>query len=416
MSEGASRPGRPPPRAVALAVGRAVVRVLGSFHLAVLLIVLLLVLTWFGTMAQATRTLYDVQREYFESAFVVVRLGPMPLLLPGAYLLLSVLLVNLVVGGIVRMRKRKATLGVLIAHLGIVLLLVGSYVEHSASDKGFVRLQEGQAAETFMSHDEWEVVIAERLASGRLREHLVPQNQLENLVDGARKRFTAPDLPFAVELSGWARNCQIVQVGEGRGVGGLALDVREPVTKGDQINVPGLMASRLDASGTEHRALLYGLQLYPWSFEEGGRRFEVDLRRRTWPLGEGAHAFAVRLDTFDMETHPGSGMARSFSSHVTVLEGGTARRVHIRMNEPLRYRGYTFYQASYGPPDGRGPPWSQLAVVRNPSDRVPLIACLVIAFGLALHFIRKLVMHVARQPRSSRAVPVAATPLVAGDA
>ena len=140
MSEGASRTGRPALRTVAWAAGRAVLRVLGSFRLAVLLIVLLLVLTWFGTMAQATRTIYDVQREYFESAFVVVRLGSMPLLLPGAYLLLSVLLVNLVVGGILRMRKRKATLGVLIAHLGIVLLLVGSYVEHSASDKGFVRL------------------------------------------------------------------------------------------------------------------------------------------------------------------------------------------------------------------------------------------------------------------------------------
>ncbi|MGE0192954.1 MAG: cytochrome c biogenesis protein ResB [Planctomycetota bacterium] len=377
--------------------GRAGLRFAGSFHLAVLVLVLLLVLTWFGTMAQATRTIYDVQREYFESAFVLVHAGPVPLLLPGAYLLLAVLLVNLVLGGIVRMRKRKATLGVLVAHLGIVLLLVGSYVEHQGSDKGFVRLREGQTAESFMSHEEWEVVIAERLAGGLLREHLVPQAQLERLVDGDRRRFTAPDLPFAVELSGWARNARIAEVGEGRGVGGLALEVLDPVTKGDQINVPGLVASLRDASGTVHRALLYGLQMHPFAFEEGGRRFELDLRRRTWPLGGGAHPFAVRLDDFEMETHPGSGMARSFSSHVTVLEGGTARRVHIRMNEPLRHRGYTFYQASYGPPDGRGPPWSQLAVVRNPSDRVPLIACIVIALGLALHFVRKLVVHVARQ-------------------
>jgi len=75
------------------------------------------------------------------------------------------------------------------------------------------------------------------------------------------------------------------------------------------------------------------------------------------------------------------------------------------MNEPFRHRGYTFYQSGWGPPNAAPgtPLFSTFSVVRNPSDRVPLIACLVIAAGMLLHFGRKLVLHVRSQARGRAA-------------
>jgi hypothetical protein len=379
---------------------RLLVRVFSSYRLAFVLLMLLLVLTYFGTMAQADRALYDVQKEYFESAFVTVHVGPLPLLLPGAYLLLSVLLVNLVVGGMVRMRRRVASFGVLLTHVGIVVLLVGSFVEHQFSAKGYIRLREGEAADEFRSHDEWEVAVTERLAGGRVREHLIPPEVLEDATGSRQRDARAATLPFAVRLSNYARNGRPRPAGGTRfGIDGYLLDVLEPVKRSDEMNVPGLVVSVRDSGGTQRQAILWGLQQQPWVLEDGGRRFEFDLRRRTWPLGDAGHGFSVRLDTFERQLHPGSGMARSFSSHVTKIEGATAQQVHITMNEPMRHRGYTFYQASWGPSDGQGPLWSQLAVVRNPSDQVPLIACLIIAAGLLFHFGRKLILHVLRESR-----------------
>jgi hypothetical protein len=68
------------------------------------------------------------------------------------------------------------------------------------------------------------------------------------------------------------------------------------------------------------------------------------------------------------------------------------------MNEPLRHRGYTFYQSGWGPEGSEEgtPRWSTFSVVRNPADRVPLIGCVVIAAGLLFHFGRKLVLHIGR--------------------
>ena len=64
----------------------------------------------------------------------------------------------------------------------------------------------------------------------------------------------------------------------------------------------------------------------------------------------------------------------------------TTRNV-IRMNEPLRHRGYTFYQASFTADDiGEA---TVLAVVRNSGRLFPYISSVIVCFGMLLHlFIR----------------------------
>ena len=52
------------------------------------------------------------------------------------------------------------------------------------------------------------------------------------------------------------------------------------------------------------------------------------------------------------------------------------------MNNPLRYAGLTFYQASFDNNDRT----TILQVVRNPSWLLPYIACGVMSFGLLWQF------------------------------
>jgi cytochrome c biogenesis protein ResB len=52
------------------------------------------------------------------------------------------------------------------------------------------------------------------------------------------------------------------------------------------------------------------------------------------------------------------------------------------MNQPLRYDGKAFYQASFG----KGDTLSILQVVDNPGWRLPYIACAMVALGLLVHF------------------------------
>jgi cytochrome c biogenesis protein len=58
--------------------------------------------------------------------------------------------------------------------------------------------------------------------------------------------------------------------------------------------------------------------------------------------------FEVRLDRFETEYYP-QGMVKAWKSTVTILEGGAGVLTQtIQVNKPLAYRGFNFYQTSYG--------------------------------------------------------------------
>lgn len=59
--------------------------------------------------------------------------------------------------------------------------------------------------------------------------------------------------------------------------------------------------------------------------------------------------FQLRCDAFAIEYYP-NGMPRSYRSRVTVIDNGQpVRTTDIEVNQPLTYKGVTFYQSSYQP-------------------------------------------------------------------
>ncbi len=378
---------------------KKIVRFLGSFELAFVLLILLGVLTFVGTLEQQHMSLYDVQAKYFESAVLVYWLGdtvPIPML--GAYLLLTIFSVNILVGGILRLRKGKATYGILVAHIGIVTLLMGSFVEFQLSRKGMMRIHEGETGSSFHSTQAWETAVRMVNRDGTSREYVIPEKHFDGLADGGSTTYSHPDLPFKLVLTGYAHNSEPRPERPdevGLGVDGFMLQAKNDVTAGDVINVPGLTATVVPTDGTKaRRAILWGGEHSPWAFMSGKRQAQIHLRRRTWEL-----PFAVRLKRFVHKTHAGTGMAKEFSSYVTKIEDGKVRDIHITMNEPLRHEGVTLYQSGWGPQNA--PPGTQMysdfSVVENPMDRMPIVACAIITLGLLWHFGRRLLNHLAAE-------------------
>ena len=67
------------------------------------------------------------------------------------------------------------------------------------------------------------------------------------------------------------------------------------------------------------------------------------------------------------------------------------------MNEPLRYKGYTFYQSSFiETPDGET---SVLAAVKNYGRMFPYISSIIMCIGLLIHLFMKLPALFNKQKR-----------------
>jgi hypothetical protein len=381
---------------------RAALGVLSSLGLSCTLLVLLGLLTWLGTLEQVDYGLFEVQKKYFESLFLVHDFGALSIPLPGAGLVLGLLFVNILLGGIVRLRKGWSMAGILVTHIGIALMLVSGFVKLFFSNDGHVTLYEGQSASAFQSYYRWELAIAEDLGDGRLREYKVPQEDFADALTGAPVTLRAAGLPFALELEHFLPNCSPLPKGPMFDVDLPVVDgfflQAHPRDKEAERNVAGLYATAIGADGKRHQGILWGVESAPWTVSTPEGRFGIELRKEQYPM-----PFTVRLEDFTKEDHPGIDMPKAFSSDVTVVQNDTSRPVRIEMNQPLREGGLVLYQASWGPagsPPGT-PLFSTLSVVRNPADQWPLVSCIVIASGLLLHFSRKLARYVRVEARNA---------------
>ena len=170
-----------------------------SFGLSCTLLLFLFLLTFLGTIEQAEHGLYDVQKKYFESAFLVHWLfGSVPIPLPGAYLLMVILACNLTLGGLVKIRKRKATVGVMVIHVGIIVLLLAGFVKLKFSEDGFLTLyEEGRApalmtsSDEFQSYHEWEIVIFDGAQPKDVKELIIPDEEFLFLPQDFTRTFVA---------------------------------------------------------------------------------------------------------------------------------------------------------------------------------------------------------------------------------
>jgi hypothetical protein len=99
--------------------------------------------------------------------------------------------------------------------------------------------------------------------------------------------------------------------------------------------------------------------------------------------------FTLKLEDFTHDVYTGTTVPKNFSSRVQLMNTETKenREVLIYMNNPLRYNGETYYQASFEP----GDKVSILQVVRNPSWLTPYLACVMVGAGLLIQFLSHLV-------------------------
>lgn len=364
-----------------------------SFGLAVVLIMVLFLLTLFGTLEQVDHGLYDVQKKYFESLWLVHWLGPVPIPLPGGFLVLSVFTFNLILGGLVRMRKYWKRPGILIVHLGMLLMMAAGLVTFKFSKGGAMTLFPNERSDEVLSYYDWQIEIQK---PGDKDTLVIAQEDFRDLSSGEERTFYSGTLPFDIVLSDYSRNAVPLPAGpmiQDRvdAIDGYFLRALPKANEAER-NIPGAKVTLRDKkSGEEQSALLWGMATEPASFKTGDETWTIDLGKTRWSL-----PFAIQLDEFIRETHPGTGMDAYFESKITKIDPTGDEKIRVHMNHPLRHEGTTVFQQGWGPSNALPgqPLFSTFAIVRNPADHWPLYSCLIISFGLTVHFLQRLTKYV----------------------
>jgi hypothetical protein len=386
-------------------------RLLSSFGLATSLLVILMLLTWLATLEQVHFGLHTTLEKYFHyTKFIVFpdagiiseklidkRLPP----LPGGFWVCALLTLNLILGGLIRIRKGMKTIGVVIAHFGIVFMIIAGGVAQLKEQRGVMMLGENadssypNVADYAQSFTETVIEISEIKDSKVIGPvHFVKDAYYRDLNGEKRRVVRLPQLPFDLELQGYVQNAKPTSTAS------MAPDRGEPVVddwflfsqephKETEMDMPGLHARVLDRDGKsgEH-FLLAMVARHPITVQANGRNFIIHFGKRIWPV-----PFKVKLVDARSEYHPNTTRPKSFESDIIRIEGENELSFLIEMNEPMRHGGLTLYQRTMMngvTGQDREASVSGFEVVKNPSDKWPEYCIYMSGFGLCLHFIMKL--------------------------
>jgi hypothetical protein len=372
-------------------------KLLTSLRLTVVLLCAGLLLVFVGTLAQVHEGLYQAQTRYFKSWFVwhpTIGDYQWPILLPGGYLLGTLLIINLLAAHATRFKFTKKKIGILLVHAGVVCLLLGQLLTDAFSSESAMRLSEGETKNYSQDFRANELVVIDTTDPQddevvSIAEHLVAPG----------REIRPEQFPFMLRILNYWPNAALfthptngsipIAATKGAGLGLHVVPLGSTVSMDDR-NLPSAIVEVFTPQASLGSWLVSCEMGAKQEFTYQDRSYQLALRFKRY-----YQPFYLRLAKFTHEKYRGTEIPKNFASrvHIERPDTGENREVLIYMNNPLRYDGKTFYQAGF---DERDPRVTILQVVRNPSWLTPYFACSLVALGLIVQFVTHLVGFAAK--------------------
>lgn len=390
--DAAATPPRPAP------AGPSIFKLASSLRLTVVLLAMSMVLILAGTLAQVNEGVWTAVARYFRSPFTWIEFqlfvprkiakipGAMPF--PGGLTLGLLLFFNLLAAHFSRFKLSWKRAGIITAHIGVLLLLVGEFVTGAAAKEGNMTIWEGSSSSFTEDTRTAELAIVDPADPEKDNVIVIPGRMLASSL-GTISRDV---MPFDVTINEYMPNSRLLgpmqttavqKAKADTGAGTQVAATPAPTASGVDASNVDIPSAYITVSTKDKQKLgNYLVSVYldsPQTVELNGKIYEIALRfTRTYK------PYSLHLIKFRHDRYVGTDKPRNFSSQVRLVDPDrhVDREVTISMNNPLRHAGETFYQASFK----QGDSGTVLQVVRNPGWLLPYVSCGLVTLGLVAHF------------------------------
>ena len=335
----------------------------------------LLFLLFCGTIAQKYIGLYEAQSKYFSSFFFWFYFIP----LPAGWTAMGIIFSSLLCKSIFYTKNIRKHLGSFVTHWGIIILLAGGFLTALFSQEAYMLIPEGKQTNILSDYHKVELAITNKKTKQTIifKEKTLIENKI----------LSNELLPFNLENIEFMKNTELIKrdTAEKEPFEGFAkiFEIRKKKKdKESENNISGLTFEIIQNGKKRIYSIFEGMpitQHVKWEDE----KYKVELR----PI-QNHLPFAIYLIDFEKTYYPGANQVRSYKSTVILKTKDSEQKRVIKMNQPLRYKGYTFYQSSFI--QDKDLESTVLAVVKNAGRVFPYFSSLIVCLGLLLHILLRL--------------------------
>lgn len=328
-----------------------------SIKLAIWLLAIIAIFSLIGTfIPQGQEPLQYISR-YGNSLYNFLNITGLTHVYSSWWFMLSLCLlaINLSVCLINRFSLKPLLLGTMISHFSVLVIFAGSLIGVFFGEKGFVQIKEGEVISSFVSKDKVvDLGFSLRLDKFIYEEEVSPKEKLF-IYSGENELLL--ELPLADK-----EKDAIIPGGYKlkitRFVPDFSMDIttKEVVSRSSEPRNPALEINLTDKEGAVKTLWIFA------NFPDM-HQTQTDFRF--------VYQWASRLP-------------KDFISKVTVLQDDKeVLRNDIKVNFPLRFGGYSFFQSSY---DRENLSWSGLQINNDPGVPVVYTGFLLLLLGLSIIF------------------------------
>ena len=316
--------------------------------------------------------------------------------------------------------------GNVLIHIAVGLLMFGQFAFGDRQIEERMNLVEGQTSTMACRTDEVELAVVEAVEKAETEMVTAISGRLLAARSGGEP-ITVEELPFSIEVVDYFPNSLVTRVGPvaenlaTTGVGNDWIAMSRPPEGGasSRSNIASAyvrLTGRADGKelGTYLVSQFLNDRSQLFMAGEGDVCDRVEVDGEFWRLQlrfrREYKPYSVTLDDVRRIDYSASETPRDYSSFVTFTDSATGAEQpgRIWMNNPVRYRGETFYQSQYSQvqlPDGQVSEMTGLQVVENAGWLIPYVACVLAFWGMLAHFGGTFVRFADRHEREQERAP-----------
>ncbi len=290
-------------------------------------LILFLITLIIGTISQKYIGIQSVKDIYFNSnVFYIYNIIP----LPGGKLLFIIIFFNL----LFKLILNKIKINTILIHVSILLLLIGSYLEYKFSETGYLILDKNIIINNFVNENNYSITI--NYNNKILNTNIIKNNVLNKTViainDINNNKITLIKFFKNINMNISQNNLKKTQFNKN-----LFYDIKEISCFVEHEHVK---TGILCIINNENFFILEGLT---YIINNENIQYSIILTKT-----KDIMPFTIKLLEFERDVYQKTDTAKSYTSTILITSNDLKNwKFNIKMNNPLKYKQFIFYQSSF---------------------------------------------------------------------